>query len=373
MNMRYHVKYWLFSCLIALLILLCLELGARFIYYQTHAKYPLALQAGIVILKNTWSKAEAQRRIDQTVEELQELGLQANEDRGFAPKEIRVHLQKALYSEAGKTLLNTFRREYEEAFALFIREAEKSQTRVCVLYLPSDDYHNTPSYNREFFRGVAQKYQVDYLDCTEEFLKYPVKWITLLPENGHLSRFGNQVVAAKLSKYIDQHSNYRSPVTYEQRPEKFGDLSPRHDNKIWEVLPGMPFQVIVNSQGLRMEYDVSFPKQQQRILILGDSYTFGSYVPNYHCYPNLLDRQYADKEVINAGIGGYTIVDEASLFSERAKYVEPDITILQVLENDIEGLFYFFRNQHDRDNRVFTPSPEEIDLIKMVHSISQHE
>jgi lysophospholipase L1-like esterase len=131
----------------------------------------------------------------------------------------------------------------------------------------------------------------------------------------------------------------------------------------------MPYQVITNIQGLRMEYDLTFPKQKQRILILGDSFTFGPYLSNHHCYPNLLDKKYSDKEIINAGKAGYTVTDEVSLFMERAKYVEPDITVLQVLENDIEELFYFLKNQYNRKGRTFKPSQEEIELMQQLTGI----
>jgi hypothetical protein len=51
---------------------------------------------------------------------------------------------------------------------------------------------------------------------------------------------------------------------------------------------------------------------------------------------------------------------------ERAKYVEPDITIIQVLENDIPDLFYFERNEFDRKKRTFQPSQAELDLMKAI-------
>ncbi len=54
--------------------------------------------------------------MEQTIQELQNLGLQIDEDRGFAPNEIRVKLFKALYSDEGKVLLGKFRKEYEETF-----------------------------------------------------------------------------------------------------------------------------------------------------------------------------------------------------------------------------------------------------------------
>ena len=112
-----------------------------------------------------------------------------------------------------------------------------------------------------------------------------------------------------------------------------------------------------------MDYNLTFPKKKQKILILGDSYTFGPYLPNYHVYPNLLDKKYSDKEIINAGVAGYTITDESSLFMERAKCVEPDITVLQVLDRDLHDLFYFKRNQFDRNGKVHTPSRLEEEFL----------
>jgi hypothetical protein len=361
-------KYLLFSLIVAIILLLCLEIISRLIFYQRHGRYLLALQGNIVAMKNLWLDARAENQVKQTIQELQKLGLQADEDQGLAPKEIRVKLSRALYSDKGKTLLEKFRREYEETFATFVQEANKIRTKVFVLYIPEYNYGQFLLHNRNFYRELAAKYQVDYINCADEFLKYPVDWITLLPKNGHLSRFGNKIVGEEVSKYIDKYTRYRSDFTFHQRPKRFGDLKPSQ-NRIWNVMPEMPYRVITNIQGLRMEYDLTFPKQKQRILILGDSFTFGPYLHNHHCYPNLLDEKYPDKEIINGGKAGYTITDEVSLFMERAKYVEPDITILQVLENDIEGLFYFLKNQYDRKGRTFEPSQEEIELMQQLTGI----
>lgn len=358
-------KYLVFSLVLALGFLLCLEVLSRVIFYQRHGKYVLSLQSNMVALKTLWSKAQAEKRVEQTLEELQDLGLQADEKRGLAPKEIRIKLTQSLYTEQGKTVLEKFRREYEETFATLVQEAEKIQSKLCVLYIPFEDYRRSAPHNRDFFRSLAEKYQVDYLDCTEAFLQYPADAITLLPENGHLSRFGNKIVVQELSTYLDRQGDYRSQVTFRSRPDRLGDLKPNQD-RIWSMNYTMLYRVLTNAQGFRMNYDLTFPKQKQRVLILGDSYTFGPYLANHHCYPNLLDRKYPEKEIINAGIAGYTIPDEASLFLETAKYAEPDMTILQVLENDIPDLFYFERNQFDRNNGTFEPSAEEIALMKQL-------
>jgi lysophospholipase L1-like esterase len=103
----------------------------------------------------------------------------------------------------------------------------------------------------------------------------------------------------------------------------------------------MPYRVITNSQGLRKKADVIFPKSNEktRILFIGDSFTFGPYLDNHDGYPQLVEQKTENIEAINAGIAGYTVCDEYSYFADRGKYIEPDIVVLQVVDNDLYGFF----------------------------------
>lgn len=342
-------KKILFSIIPLLVLLLIGEMGARFMYFEKTKKgsEPLALISAYKYVK------------------VQLLRRKANKIVGELPK--KENLMKALYSDAGKELLDSFRTEYEDNFKLLVEEANKIGSKFIVLYSPLDYYKSsfTLDDSRRFFSGLAEKYNVDFLDMTDDFFKYPEETVTLLPENGHLSRFGNKLVVERLSEYIDKYNDYRMNFQFDSRPKLFGDLS-SNDNSVWEIVPDLPYRVITNKQGLRMDYNLTFPKKKQRILILGDSCTFGPYLDNHDTFSALLDKKYPDKEVINAGIAGYTITDEVSLFIERAKYVEPDITILQVLDNDIYGLFYFKKNLSDRKEKVYQPSKVEIEFLNKV-------
>jgi len=113
---------------------------------------------------------------------------------------------------------------------------------------------------------------------------------------------------------------------------------PNRNYIFWKEAP-MPCHVITNSQGLRRKQDLTFPKQDRaRILCVGDSYTFGHAMHDPHCFPQILERLLKDPVVVNAGIAGYTICDETSYFEERGRFVEPDIVVLQVFPNDLDGL-----------------------------------
>ncbi len=154
-------------------------------------------------------------------------------------------------------------------------------------------------------------------------------------------------------------------MKFDQRPSLFGDQNPdSHDLSPWDT--ERPYMLTTNSQGLRMTYDLAFPKTKQRILILGDSYTFGPYLENAHTFPAILDQTLDYAEVINAGHGGYTISHEASLYFERAQYTEPDIVILQVLDNDLWGLMYFHENKYNRHGEVRKPTRAEISFFEKI-------
>ena len=189
-----------------------------------------------------------------------------------------------------------------------------------------------------------------------------------MPEERYLSALGNQLVAGRLSEYLQKFASHRSTLTFDQRPALFGDEKADFDDiHPWD--DHMPYILKTNSQGLRMDYDLSFPKTRQRVLVLGDAYTYGPYLENFETFPAILDRRLEHAEVINAGYGGYTISHEVSLYFERAKYAEPDIVILQVLDNDLEGLVYIHENQYDRHGVVREPTLAEESFIKKVHAL----
>jgi lysophospholipase L1-like esterase len=113
-----------------------------------------------------------------------------------------------------------------------------------------------------------------------------------------------------------------------------------------------------------MNYDLSFPKTKQRILILGDSFTFGPYLPNQRTFSGIIESRHRDKEIINAGVSEYTIDDELGLFVEKAKYLEPDITVLQVCDNDLYGMIFYKKQLFSRKQKKYQASAEEKNFFK---------
>lgn len=345
------------------------ELLLRAFYYQQHARTdePLAILAAKRTISEKRVRKQATKQIESLLEELGVAGSDMNE----LPEEFQRKLHRALYSIDGTEVLKEFEKQYEDYFSEFLNCARGIDARVVLLYIPSGDFkgswENRHRHCVHFFSVLAQKHRVDMIDLTDTLSQYLEEDVTLQPENGHLSRFGNHLVARELADYLSE-SVHSSSWAADERPRLLGDLEPSK-NEIWQIVPSMPYRVITNKQGLRMKGDLQFPKTNQRILVLGDSFTFGPYLENHDCYPNILDTMLRDKTVINAGICGYSIPDELSLFMEKARFSEPDIVILQVLDNDLHDLFYFHRNIYNRQHTQFAPTAAERKLLaKIRHS-----
>jgi lysophospholipase L1-like esterase len=339
----------LYLLLPPLLVLAALEVGARIIYYQRNHIQPLAVVAAYHSIKQRVDLLVSQKAAKEKVRRL--------------PAGANTYLFEA----EGAGLLAQFQRQYEEQFARLAAEAHDLGCRLAVVYIPADFTGQSQKYRicRAFYQNLAARHEADFLDLTDALSRYPEEQVTLIPQNGHLSRLGNQLLAQAVGEYVKQQAGHRSRASFAQRPELLGDLSPGAKS-LWLFNPELPYRVTVNAQGLRMNYDLVFPKSKPRILCLGDSFTFGPFMANFNTYPGLLQQKLPEFEVINAGICGYTISDEAALFTERAKYTEPDLIILQVVDNDLSDFFAHHRETFARERRAYAASPPEEEFLHRI-------
>ena len=129
---------------------------------------------------------------------------------------------------------------------------------------------------------------------------------------------------------------------------------------LWRVNPGpllpgqtftdrfkrsLPFRVSVNNLGFRGR-DLPLLKRAGtvRVLCLGDSYTFGAYVDDVETWPAQLEVALRERlagrdvEVLNAGISGFTIVDEMDFLTEHGLGLDPDLVVVGFVLNDLADL-----------------------------------
>lgn len=106
----------------------------------------------------------------------------------------------------------------------------------------------------------------------------------------------------------------------------------------WELDPNAPF---VNADGFRdRDYRPGADPDTLRIVVLGDSVTFGWGVPPEQGFVKVLERALNESpeeqryEVLNLGIGGYNTEQEVELYRVKGRRYAPDVVVLAYVLND---------------------------------------
>ena len=77
----------------------------------------------------------------------------------------------------------------------------------------------------------------------------------------------------------------------------------------------------------------------QKILILGDSFSFGYLLNNKDTYVYKLNEHYKDKIFYNASTAGWGALDYTSYFERYCSLIKPDITVVILNADDITRLY----------------------------------
>lgn len=126
-------------------------------------------------------------------------------------------------------------------------------------------------------------------------------------------------------------------LEFEADPELYWKLVPNQRGFMW-LAGGTRRSPIarINALGLRGRDVEEKTTGALRILILGDSYTFGSGVADDETFSAVLERQLGEPvEVINAGVPGYGIFQFVELFRRLGPALRPDIVIVTFPTGDV--------------------------------------
>jgi len=123
--------------------------------------------------------------------------------------------------------------------------------------------------------------------------------------------------------------------------EELGWTQQRNVQRTYQT-DGVTAAVETNELGLRGPVYTG-PSRQKRILILGDSFTAGFEVSNDELFSMIWDRARPDLEIVNAGVSGYSTVQEILRSRQLQSIVQPDLYMLFVYENDLnDNVMPFF-------------------------------
>jgi len=117
-----------------------------------------------------------------------------------------------------------------------------------------------------------------------------------------------------------------------------------------------PMHTEISSQGLR-DNEVSIPKPEGelRIMLLGDSITYGLQVSRKRTFveqlENRLQKEIKSAEVINTGVPGYTPYNELQYYLTEGRKFDPDIVIVAFCMNDVANprLHWFYTQEKIAD------------------------
>jgi HEAT repeat protein/lysophospholipase L1-like esterase len=122
---------------------------------------------------------------------------------------------------------------------------------------------------------------------------------------------------------------------------------------------GQPPWEDYNQDGMRdREHALEKPPGLQRLVVLGDSTTFGFWLPPDEAFPqvlqDLLDAQGRSVEVFNIALPGWTTRQELIAYRKIARKYRPDRVLLAICLNDIPEM----------QNNLTRPPPFVMDLFK---------
>jgi hypothetical protein len=168
-------------------------------------------------------------------------------------------------------------------------------------------------------------------------------WLVILLEVAPRLFFAtNLVMHQRVRRAVlgDDNSSWRLfwEVLHRQHEEWTGKYAAYHPTRGWAVMADVknmtPFGrgklVNTNSKGLRgtTHYEYARTPGKQRILVLGDSFTFGTGVSDDETYSHYLESALPNTEVLNLGVQGYGQDQMLLYLKEEGLKYHPDIVIL---------------------------------------------
>ena len=264
---------------------------------------------------------------------------------------------------SGTKLYNELEDRYKQSLSALQIETDRNGAKLVVVILTPDvgrALSLSSTYGIPYIVQTCNLLGIDCLDLSTVLATQEPAALTQGPSEGNWSKEGAGFIAEQLSYLLLGYDCYKNtkPFPAIPKPATFGDLPPHKDDVV-DGDKGVSNHFTTNAQGLRMDHDLTFPKQKQTVLFMGDAQLLCPYLDNKFTPTYLLQQKYPAKEIINAAYLHYTIEDYLSLYLEKAKFTEPDIVVVCTNGDDILDYFFSQRNRYSRSQRVYRPSDEE--------------
>ena len=101
--------------------------------------------------------------------------------------------------------------------------------------------------------------------------------------------------------------------------------------------PEFDFEYSINAKGLRDDRETPYARTSgmKRVLVAGDSFTFGAGVANADRYSDRLEELLEDTEVVNTGVSGWGTDQQLLFYEEDGQRYAPDVVVVGYLTSHI--------------------------------------
>lgn len=238
---------------------------------------------------------------------------------------------KRLTAAQSQALHDAMEQAYRSEFQAFHIHARKVACHFMVVYQPSTV--EEPAKLRSFFRQLSRDSGTELIDATQI-------WATgtdnlFLSGDMHPGRYANTLLAAGLRQRLAELEVEGCPAP---GPVSSGPW-PSGVDEIRETFPGRPYRFSTDDDGYRQAGASTGGDAPATILMIGDSFLFGTSLSDADSLPAQLAGQLpAGWRVLNAGVGGTTIVQQRSVLTEATDGHRPTVLLLFVNDTDLRDL-----------------------------------
>jgi hypothetical protein len=168
-----------------------------------------------------------------------------------------------------------------------------------------------------------------------------------------------------LSNYKDGDFKNRKRFAWTKEPYQV------HPKLGWTTRRSIKGFYCTNSRGHRGDIEEEVRKDAFTIVVVGDSFTWGTEVPCGHDWPSYLRRKKPSYNVVNLGVGGYGIDQMYMSLEESIGILQPDLVIMAFIEDNLKRSLLSFHGykkprfviSHDR----LVNTVEQIEDLKTVY------
>ena len=310
------IKIITINFLILILLLLLIEALSATIYYYKHG-HPNNSLASV------WAIDRTAKKIDKII------ALKSLESNPKIPVELIIQPQNNIEKQFKDYLI----KEYEKEFDNLANFVKTKSIPMVILWIPTRKTKEINNFFEKFFKQISEKNNLEFISMMK-LIDQPSWSIFLEPYNGHLTRYANHLISEDLFKSI---SNNEYDIRKSFKCKKIKGVWSSKTNEIWDIITEVPYNLSTDKFGFRKTSNKEYSMEKPSILIAGDSFTFGPYLPFYDSYPSILQRKLINWNIINAGVSSFAIRSEANIIKKNLDCINPSLIILQVLDNDITG------------------------------------